>query len=71
VIDALQALFNVDDKSPNISQDIVEVVRSITSTSGCEAAMATSQTISMLRRAAEICRGDMKTVYSIAVILYR
>ena len=72
MIDALSALYKIDSMdTPNISQDIVEVTRSISSTKGCETALATGQTILMLRRAAELCKKDKKTMYNIAVILYR
>ena len=72
IIAALQGLYNIDGRqSPNISQDIVEVIRAISSTPGCETALATTQTITMLRRAAEICRTDRKAMYSITVILYK
>ena len=72
IIDALQALYKIDtQETTSISEDVVEVTRSICTAKGCESALATGQMVVMLKRAAEMCRSDKKTMYSITVILYR
>ena len=72
IIDALQALYKIDTlETTGISEDIVEVTRSICTSKGCESTLATGQMVAMLKRAAEICKKDKKTMYSITVILYR
>ena len=72
IIDALQALYKIDtQETTSISEDVVEVTRSICTAKECESALATGQMVVMLKRAAEMCRNDKKTMYSITVILYR
>lgn len=71
-MDALRALTAIDDKqTSHISRNIVEVIRSISSAKGCESALSNENTIAMLRRAAEMCSEEAKTMYSISVILYK
>jgi hypothetical protein len=69
--DALKALYNVDDfTTMTISRNIVEAIRCISASKSCESALATPETMVMLRRAAEMCRTESKTMYHLAVILY-
>lgn len=72
IVDALHALAAIDDRQTTyISQNIVEVIRCVSSAKGCEPALANANTMALLREAAEICKDEAKTVYSISVILYK
>lgn len=70
IVDALKALFKIAEDSSNIYANIVEVIRCIAETKGCEESLATPNTIVMIGKAAEICTEDAKTMYHISVILY-
>jgi hypothetical protein len=72
IVDALHALTAIDDRQTgHISRNIVEVIRCVSSAKGCESALANENTITMLRGAAEMCKEEAKTMYSISVILYK
>jgi hypothetical protein len=72
IVDALHALTAIDDRqTSHISRNIVEVIRCVSSAKGCESALANENTIAMLRGAAEMCKEEAKTMYSISVILYK
>ena len=72
IVDALVALKKVDDGStPHISKNIVEVIRCISSTKGCEGSLANAEIMAMLREAAEVCSSEMSTLYSISATLYK
>lgn len=72
IVDALVALKKVDDGStPHISQNMVEVIRCISSTKGCEGSLANAEIMAMLKGAADICCAEMSTLYSISATVYK
>lgn len=60
-----------DTAARAVWQNIVESIRSVSSEQSCDTVLASSKTIAILRRAAEICVGDPDTLYSISVCLYK
>jgi hypothetical protein len=73
ILGALGALHDSlgDTAAPAVWQNIVESIRSVSSEQSCDIVLASSRTIAILRRASEICVGDLDTLYSISVCLYK